>query len=252
MLLPYFLMHDFNFMLSATCKTNRQTLTSTITAEIPSRRFNATQRLVCSLSHTSIYTGLYSFTKIDVSCHRVFLAWDFDEKKKSKPCSACWVMACFPAVCRDEKASLERGIGLRLVHISLVTFVTRDGVWGLQTWPPEPLCLTLFSPASPFLHVFVCVRVCVRVCVHTHRHSSFHSCCSVILCRDEAAWAGPDLSCREPLPDLVFKSTFTAMHRRFLWRPLGFSETKSEMFELRLPSVSSSLFRRLPSQCINS
>lgn len=148
-------------------------MTSTITAKIPSRRFNVTQRLVCSLSHTSIYTGLYSFTKIDVSCHQVFLAWDFDEKKKSKLYSACWVMACFPAVCRDEKASLERGIGLRLVHISLVTFVTRDGVWGLQTWPPEPLCLTLFSPTFPFLHVFVCVRVCV--CVWAHAPALFFS-----------------------------------------------------------------------------
>ncbi len=54
-------------------------------------------------------------------------------------------MECFPPVCRDKKAGVERGIGLSLVHIPLVTFVTRDGVWGLQTWPPEPLSLTLFS-----------------------------------------------------------------------------------------------------------
>lgn len=54
-------------------------------------------------------------------------------------------MVCFPPVCRDKKAGVERGIGLSLVHIPLVTFVTRDGVWGLQTWPPKPLSLTLFS-----------------------------------------------------------------------------------------------------------
>lgn len=53
-------------------------------------------------------------------------------------------MVCFPPACRDKTASVERGIGLSLVHIPLVTFVTRDGVWGLQTWPPETLSLTLF------------------------------------------------------------------------------------------------------------
>lgn len=54
-------------------------------------------------------------------------------------------MVCFPPVCSDKMAGVERRIGLSLLHIPLVTFVTRDGVWGLRIWPPEPLSLTLFS-----------------------------------------------------------------------------------------------------------
>lgn len=54
-------------------------------------------------------------------------------------------MECFSPVCRDKKASVESGTGLSLVYIPLVTFVTRDVVWGLQTWPLEPLSLTLLS-----------------------------------------------------------------------------------------------------------
>lgn len=66
-------------------------------------------------------------------------------------------MECFPPVCRDKRVGAERGIGLSLVHIPLVTFVTRDGVWGLQTWPPEPLSLTLFS-LSPHSSMCECMH----------------------------------------------------------------------------------------------
>lgn len=69
-------------------------------------------------------------------------------------------MVCFSPLCRDKKAGVERGIRLSLVHIPLVTFVTRDGVWGLQTWPPEPLSLTLFRRAP--IPLYVCIQ-CERM-----------------------------------------------------------------------------------------
>lgn len=130
----------------------------------------------------------------------------------NKLCKASWVVECFPAVCRDKTAGVQRGIVLSLVRIPLVTFVTRDGVWGLQTWPPEPLSLTLFSlaPIPPY------------ICVCMHWHSAFQSRCCLILCRDEVVWARPDLKLSQSEPDLVFQSAFRAMHCRFLRGSLGF------------------------------
>lgn len=63
-------------------------------------------------------------------------------------------MECFPSVCRDKKVGAERGIGLSLVHIPLVTFVTRDGVWGFTNLASR----TSFSdPVQLSPHSSVCV-----------------------------------------------------------------------------------------------
>lgn len=134
------------------------------------------------------------------AAHILFLRWT------NRLWKAFWAVVCFPPVRRDKKAGVERKIGLSLLHIPLVTFVTRDGVWGLQIWPPEPLSLTLFSGAP----ILLCVCVCVWVFALT-------PCFWAVLLSDIVQGrGGPDLSCRRQCLTWFLKSIFRAVHCRFV------------------------------------
>lgn len=98
-----------------------------------------------------------------------------------------------------------------------------------------------------------CVTVCVCVSEHIHWHPPFQFCRCLILCRDEGVWAGPDLSCRKRCLTWFFlKAHSEPCTADFCEGSLGFLGLNQKMVELRLCSVKSSLFLKLPSQCINS
>lgn len=44
-----------------------------------------------------------------------------------------WTGSC---LCRDKERARSEAL-----HIPVVTFVTRDGVWALQSWPAKGPCL---------------------------------------------------------------------------------------------------------------
>lgn len=111
--------------------------------------------------------------------------------------------------------------------------VYKPGLQNLFLWPcsVEPL--------------FLCVCDCM------HWHPAFQFCCCVILCRDEGVWAGPDLSCSKQCLNWFLKVHSEPCTADFCEGRLAFWD-KIKMFELRLSSVKSSLFLKLPSQCIDS
>ena len=168
-------------------------------------------------------------------------------------------MECFPPVCRDKSAGLtERDWTEPRAH----SFSYLCHAWwsvgftnlASRTSSPDPV---QFEP--PFLHVWVCNCACVCVSEHIHWHPLFQLCRCLILCRDEGVWAGPDLSCRKRCLTCFFFFFFFFLNhilslsfQIFVRGRSAFWEEIKKIFELRLCSVKSSLFLKLPSQCINS
>lgn len=160
-------------------------------------------------------------------------------------------MECFPPVCGDKKASVERGIGLSRVHIPLVTFVTRDGVWGLQTWPPEPFSLTLFSWAP---HSFTCMCVCV--CVWKRERERLRVCADTLLFSSAPVWYCAGMRVCERDQTLVVASgawpVFSGKHIQS--HALQSSAQGCWAFSPRLykKKLELRLSSKLPGRCINS